>query len=280
MRVLGRGLSQLIGDEADSSLLEVAVGRIEANLRQPRTHFAEDALEELATSIREVGILQPLVVRHLTEGKYELIAGERRLRAAKLAGLEKVPVVVRAAGEQTALEIALIENLQREDITAIESARAYRRLIDEFGMTQEGVSEKVGKSRVAIANTVRLLNLPSRIVEGVEKGLITEGHARALLGLPDEVAQLAVYDQVLAHGFTVKQIERLATESKAAARPAPPKPSPAMDPNWLDLQDRISTRLGTPAKLERVKGQSGRIVLDFYSEEDLTRIIELLGLDG
>lgn len=281
MRVLGRGLSQLLGEEADSSLLEVPVDRIEANKRQPRTHFAQEALEELSASMREVGILQPLVVRPLTEGKYELIAGERRLRAAKLAGLDKVPVVVRAAGEQTALEIALIENLQREDITAIESARAYRRLIDEFGLTQEKVADKVGKSRVAVANTVRLLNLPSRIVEGVEQGLITEGHARALLGLPNEVVQLAVYDQVLSRGLTVKQIERLATESKAAAtKPASVKASGSMDPNWLELQERLSTRLGTPAKLERVRGGSGRIVLDFYSEEDLARIVELLGLDG
>jgi ParB family chromosome partitioning protein len=280
MRVLGKGLSQLIGEEADSSLLEVPVSAIEPNARQPRTHFNDEALQELAGSIREVGILQPLVVRPVSDGHYELIAGERRLRAAKLAGLTKVPVVVRAAGEMAMLEIALIENLQREDISAVESARAYKRFIDEFGLTQEAVADKVGKSRVAVANTLRLLKLSPRILEGLEGGAVTEGHARALLGLPNEAAQLAVYDEIVRNGLTVKQVERLATLSKEGTKSRSPKrpSSQQTDPNWLDLQERMSMRFGLPTKLERTAGNAGRIVVDFYSEDDLSRIVEILNL--
>ena len=274
MRVLGEELSQIHGKGAVSSILEVPVDKIEPNRRQPRTHFKDQPLQELAASMGEVGILQPLVVRPLAGGRYELIAGERRLRAAKLAGLEKVPVVVRAAGEQTMLEIALIENIQREDISPVESARAYRRLIDEFGLTQEAVADKVGKSRVSVANTVRLLRLPTRILEGVENGAITEGHARALLGLTNEAAQLAAFDQIVAHGLTVKQVERIATGVRASGA----KRGSSLDPNWLELQERLSIRLGTPAKLEKTKASAGRLILDFYSEEDLARIVELLGL--
>jgi len=274
VRVLGEELSQIHGKGAVSSILEVPVDKIEPNRRQPRTHFKDQPLQELAASMGEVGILQPLVVRPLAGGRYELIAGERRLRAAKLAGLEKVPVVVRAAGEQTMLEIALIENIQREDISPVESARAYRRLIDEFGLTQEAVADKVGKSRVSVANTVRLLRLPTRILEGVENGAITEGHARALLGLTNEAAQLAAFDQIVAHGLTVKQVERIATGVRASGA----KRGSSLDPNWLELQERLSIRLGTPAKLEKTKASAGRLILDFYSEEDLARIVELLGL--
>src|SRR5580704_9085673 len=180
-RALGKGLSQLIAEQYEGPTNELPVADIVPNSRQPRTVFNDEALEELAASIREYGILQPLIVRPLAEGKHELIAGERRLRAAKLAGLTSVPVIVRSAGNQSSLELALIENLQREDINALESAKAYRRLIDEFGMTQEQVADRVGKSRVSVANTVRLLRLPKRIMEGLEAGFISEGHARALL---------------------------------------------------------------------------------------------------
>src|SRR5947199_5012387 len=190
MRVLGKGLSQLIGEQADTTISEVLVDAIVPNQRQPRTYFKEEAVQELANSIREVGILQPLVVRPLSEGKYELIAGERRLRASKLAGLETVPVLVRAADDRTSLEMAIIENVQREDISPLESARAYRKLIDEFGLTQEQVAQKVSKSRVSVANTLRLLRLPAQIQQALESGDIQEGHARALLAFESEEEQL------------------------------------------------------------------------------------------
>src|SRR5471030_664225 len=209
-RALGKGLSQLIAEQYEGPTNELPVADIVPNSRQPRTLFNEEALEELAASIREYGILQPLIVRPIAEGKHELIAGERRLRAAKLAGLKTVPVLVRSAGNQSSLELALIENLQREDINALESARAYRKLIDEFGLTQEQVAERVGKSRTVIANTVRLLRLPRRITEGLERGIITEGHARALLSFESEAQQLAVYDQILERGMTVRDVENVA----------------------------------------------------------------------
>jgi ParB family chromosome partitioning protein len=229
-------------------------------------------VEELAASIREVGILQPLVVRPLGANRYELIAGERRFRASKLAGLKKVPVVVRTANDQASLELAIIENVQREDISPLESARAYRRLMDEFGLTQEAVAAKVGKSRVAIANTVRLVKLPSRVLEGLEKGEITEAHARALLGLPNAAMQLAVFDQILEKGLTVKQVEKLATQGAAAKAALRAKEA---DPNLQALFEEISIRLGAPTKLE-ANGRGGKIVIDYFSEDDLIRIVDLL----
>jgi ParB family transcriptional regulator, chromosome partitioning protein len=257
---------------ASSSILEVPISAITPNRRQPRTYFKQEAVEELAASIREVGILQPLVVRPLGQNRYELIAGERRLRASKLAGLKQVPVVVRTASDQTSLELAIIENVQREDISPLESARAYRRLIDEFGLTQEAVAAKVGKSRVAIANTVRLVKLPPRVLESLEKGEISEAHARALLGLPNSAMQLAVFDQILERGLTVKQVEKIATQSAVFKGTAKAKED---DPNLRALFEEISIRLGAPTKAEP-SGQGGKIVIDYFSEDDLIRIVDLM----
>jgi ParB family transcriptional regulator, chromosome partitioning protein len=277
-RALGKGLSQLIAEQYDGSPLEASVDSISPNPRQPRTVFNDEGLQELASSIKEFGILQPLVVRPLAEGQYELIAGERRLRAAKLAGLRTVPVTVRAAGQQNSLELALIENIQREDINPMECARAYRRLIDEFGMTQEQVAERVGKSRVAITNTVRLMKLPQRIQGGLEGGRISEGHARALLGFESEAHQLAVYDQILDRGLTVREVERAAKpRTGAASAPRSQKSEPAKDPNWQALEEALSIYLGSQVRLQ--KGEiGGKIVVDFYSDEDLERILDVLGV--
>jgi ParB family chromosome partitioning protein len=278
MRVLGKGLSQLIGEQADTTVSQVAVDAIVPNQRQPRTYFNEVAVNELADSIREVGILQPLVVRPLSEGRYELIAGERRLRASKLAGLEMVPVVVRSADDRGSLELALIENLQREDISPLESAKAYRKLMDEFSLTQEQVSARVGKSRVAIANTVRLLKLPERILEALEKGELTEGHARALLGLPNQAIMLAVFEQIQLRGLTVKDVEKLASET-SDGKPKTRRVRTVVDnsdPNWRALKENLAMSLGAPVKLEGTE-RGGRIIIDFFSEEDLLRIADALG---
>jgi ParB family chromosome partitioning protein len=273
-RALGKGLSQLIAEQFDAAPTEVPVDAIVPNTRQPRTYFNDSALQELSASIKEYGILQPLVVRPISEGKYELIAGERRLRAAKLAGLTAVPILLRSAGSQTSLELALIENIQREDINALECAKAYRKLIDEFGMTQEQVADKVGKSRTAVANTVRLLKLPPGIQQGLHEGRITEGHARALLAFPNQAQQQVIYDQIIERGLSVREVEN-------ASKPKPPTPqrpsAPTPDPETAALQEALSTHLGSPVKIQR-SGTGGKLVIDFYSDDELARIVEGLGL--
>lgn len=278
-RSLGKGLSHLVGEPSlGGPTGEVAVGLIEPNARQPRTTFDEAALSELAASIREVGIVQPLIVRPAGDGRYELIAGERRLRAAKAAGLATVPVVVRSASEQGSLELALIENIQREDINAIEAARAYRRLADEFGLNQEQIAVRVGKSRVTVANALRLLRLPARVLAAVETGALTEGHARALLPFEDPARQLAVFETVLAKGLTVRDVERLAQEHA----PTPVKKDRTPVSRYLsaeryELEDRIARHFGAPVRI-RLSGNGGRLSVEFFSEEDFKRILDALGI--
>ncbi|MBN9501071.1 MAG: hypothetical protein BGO01_11875 [Armatimonadetes bacterium 55-13] len=278
-RALGKGLSQLIAEQYDGAPNEVEIDSIEPNSRQPRTIFDPGALKDLSSSIKEHGIIQPLAVRPLADGKYELIAGERRLRAAKMAGLKTVPVTVRSATNEASLELALIENIQREDINAMECARAYRQLIDEFDLTQEKVAEKVGKSRTAIANTLRLLQLPKRIQEGVSEGAITEGHARALLGFESDAHRLAVYDQILERGLTVRDVEQKSKPTtKATGKGAAKKASPASkgDPNDEALAEALSTYFGTPVRLIK-SGVGGEMAIEFYSDDDLERILDILG---
>lgn len=273
-RSLGKGLKDLVGEQLDGTSSEVLVGDIVPNARQPRIHFDEGALQELADSIKEHGVLQPLLVRPMADGKYELIAGERRLRASRLAGLKTVPVLLRSAGNQGSLELALIENIQRENINPVECARAYRRLIDEFDLTQERVAEKVGKSRTGVANTLRLLRLPKRIVQGLEEGRISEGHARALLAFDSEPQQLAIYDQIVDRGLTVREVEQASKPKTETKRKA--ETTTEMDPNDSALQDALSTHLGAPVKLMRAE-IGGRLSIEFYSDEDLTRILDGLG---
>jgi ParB family transcriptional regulator, chromosome partitioning protein len=276
-RSLGKGLSQLIAEQFDDAPAQAPLDSIVPNERQPRTHFDGEALAELAESIRQHGILQPLTVRPLTEGRFELIAGERRLRAAKLAGLKTVPIVVRAATDKDSLEIALVENIQREDINPMECARAYRRLMTEFKLTQERVAERVGKSRVVVANTVRLLRLPPRIQAGLEGNEISEGHARALLALESEAKQLAIYDQILERGLTVRDVER-AAQPKEPKEKAKKKADVHQDPNTRALEEALSTYFGSPAKLQST-GTGGRLCVDYYSDDDLQRILEILGIE-
>jgi len=278
-RALGKGLSQLIAEPTDGPVTEVAITAITPNPRQPRTHFDEDALAELAESIRVHGVLQPIVVRPIGKGKYELIAGERRWRASQRAGLRQVPVVVKQTDPRGSLEIALIENLQRADIGALESARAYRQLMDEFGLTQEQVAERVGKSRAAVANTVRLLRLPDRILKALEIGEVSEGHVRPLLGLDSPAAQLALFDKIVTEGLSSKDVERVVKPVRPKApRARKPGVVDATDPNWKALQNAASEILGAPVKLEGSE-RGGTISIRFFSEEDLVRIMETLGVE-
>ena len=275
-RALGKGLNQLIGEQLEGTGSEVSVDAIIPNERQPRSVFDDARLKELAASVREYGILQPLVVRPLTEGRFELIAGERRLRAAKLAGLATVPITIRAAGNQTSLELALIENIQREDIGPMECARAYRKLMDEFTMTQEQVADKVGKARTSIANTIRLLRLPAPIQQGLESGSIQEGHARALLAFDTADRQIEMFERIVDKGLSVREVEKAARTGPVRTRETKPVESkPATD--WSPLEEALSITLGSKVKIQ--SGEvGGKITVEFYSDEDLDRILGVLGI--
>lgn len=254
----------------------LAVVSLHPNPRQPRSHFDEESLEDLARSIREHGVLQPILARQVGEGKYEIIAGERRWRAAQRAGLAQVPVMVRRSDAQQSLEWALIENVQREDIGAVECARAYQQLAQDFGLTQEQIAERVGKSRAAVANTLRVLRLPKLAIEALEKGAITEGHARAILMLEGETSQLTLLSRILREDLSVRKAEELASQN-AASKPKKKSTATGLDPNWLPIQQGISERLGARVELNKSK-KGGHIRIEFYSDQDLERIVEALGV--
>lgn len=269
---LGRGLAQLVGEQIEDTPREVPTDAITPNARQPRRVFAEDALNELADSIRVHGVLSPLLVRPIGDERYELIAGERRLRASRLAGLDSVPVRIMAVRGQESLEIALIENVQRADISAAESAYAYRQLVEEFGLTQEEVATRVGKSRPAVANTLRLLKLGDHMLASLQAGEITEGHARALLGIADEGYRDKVFRLCLKEGLSVREVERLATATRPERKPREEK-----DVFTKHLESSLGERLASPVKIDRGE-KGGTIAISFFSDEDLERVLEALGL--
>jgi ParB family chromosome partitioning protein len=275
---LGRGLSALIPDTpapasppmADRSL-EIDTDLLRPNKFQPRTHVDDERIEELSRSIRSHGIIQPIVVRKVEHG-YEIVAGERRWRAAQRAGLLKVPVVVRDIPEDRLLAVALIENIQREDLNPIEEALAYRRLSDEFRLTQEQIADAVGKDRSSIANYVRLLRLPQEVRANLASSALSMGHARALLALTDEHAQLRLARDVVARSLSVRETEALV---KKAGEPAGAKPEKAVDVHTRAAEEKLKLALGTRAHIVR-KGKGGRIEIDFTSEDELQRLFELL----
>jgi ParB family chromosome partitioning protein len=271
-RGLGKGLEALIPSAPGVGVKEVDVESIVPNPRQPRQSLDPESLQELASSIREQGLVQPLVVTEAAGG-YQLLVGERRWRAAKLAGLDVVPVVVRDVSPQQMLELALVENLQREDLNPLETASAYQQLVDEFGLTQQQVADKVGKSRVTVTNTLRLLKLPTEVKHALLQGQITEGHARSLLRLPSQNDQLRVLKAVLKGALSVRQTEqlvrRLAEEPKQETRPAE-KP-----PELRALEDDFRRALGTKVSLSRGR-KGGKLVIYFYSEEELRAIHDLI----
>ena len=273
---LGRGLSALIPDapaapQSSARPLEVDTDLLIPNRFQPRTTIDDARIEELARSIRSAGIIQPIVVRKAGEG-YEIVAGERRWRASQRAGLLKVPVVVRDIPDDKLLAAALIENLQREDLNPMEEAHAYRRLADEFHLTQEAIADAVGKDRSTIANVTRLLKLPLEIRENVASGAIAMGHARALLSLPDEAAQLRWGREVVSKQLSVRETEVLV---KKALTPPAPKEEPQTDVHTRAAEEKLRFALGTRVRIAR-KRKGGKIEIDFSSEDELQRLYEQL----
>ena len=281
---LGKGLEALFVDNETEEITPstLKLTEIEPNREQPRKDFDEKALSELADSIREHGVLQPLLVRPLKDGRYQLIAGERRWRASRMAGLTEVPVIVRDLDDQAAMELALIENLQRTDLNIMEEAAGYRELMERYGMTQEVVAKRVGKSRPAVANALRMLALPEATAKLVREGKLTAGHARALLGLPDPAEIDPLAERVLAEGRSVRETERLVADRKVSPEK---KPQPAVK-NWGEdsrLKQTVlylSEYFGRKAQIKAKKDGTGRIVIDFYSKEDLEALLkQMCGLD-
>lgn len=255
--------------------LMVPIERVVAGRGQPRRHFDDAQLEDLAASIRANGILQPLVVV-ASPGGYELIAGERRLRAAARAGLDKVPVVLHEpAADAEMLELALVENIQREDLGPLERARAYERLIETHGLTQEEVARRIGKARTTVANTLRLLGLPQPVLDAIEQGLLSEGHARPLLALPTATRQIEAMQLVARKGLSVRETEELVKEWTAASGQAPARGGKPSRPTASPVESDLSRRLGTKVRL-RGSDRKGRIEIEYYSQEELMRLIDFL----
>lgn len=273
---LGKGLDALFVDNntdaASTSVL--AISDIEPNRDQPRKQFDPAALADLADSIREYGVLQPLMVRPMTDGSYQLVAGERRWRAARMAGLSEVPVVVRELSDVQTMELALIENLQREDLNAIEEATGYKELMEKFGFTQEQVSAKVGKSRPVVTNALRLLNLPPDVLTMVETGQISAGHARALLAFEDDSAIRLIAKEILKKGLSVRQVELLAKKSRQEKK-APRQQSAWDNSYFAEVQLALCQCLSRKVKVEG-EGNKGRLVIEFYNEDDLRQIAAVL----
>ena len=280
---LGIGLDALFGgsdfDEAESELLHLPISKVEPRLEQPREYFDEAALQELADSIAQYGLIQPITVRKLNTGYYQIIAGERRWRASRMAGLTEVPVRVIEADDRRTAELALVENLQREDLNPIEEAKGYRTLIEEYGLTQEEAAKSVGRSRPAITNAMRLLSLSAPVLEMVEKGELSAGHARALIPISDEKLQWEAANEVKSKNLSVRKTEQLATritkESKAE--------KPANDPLAVDYSAEVSNQL-TAALGRRVRlvdgKKTGRIEIEFYGADDREALIALLQSAG
>ncbi len=277
---LGKGLDALIpGSESGvggAQVRQVDVDRIIPNPRQPREHFDPEKLAELAASIREHGIIQPLVVTPGPEGQYILIAGERRLQAARQAGLRRVPVIERETTDQQRLELALIENVQRADLNPLEEAEAYRHLAEEFGLSHEQIAQRVGKSRTAVTNTLRLLQAARKVREAVLHGQISEGHARALLGLPSEAAQEAALQTVLREGLSVRQTEALVRKLSGQRTGRKPRRQPS--PDLQALEERLQAALGTRVTLRHGR-KGGSLTIHYYSEEELEALLARLLAD-
>lgn len=290
-KALGRGLSALLA-EADTpasrreveeaidtatNFSEIELAQIETNPYQPRTNFDETALEELADSIKVQGIIQPITVRKLSADSYQLISGERRFQASKRAGLEKVPAYIRTADDQAMLELAIIENVQRENLNAIEIALSYQRLLSECDLKQEELGERVGKNRTTVNNYLRLLKLPPDIQLGVRDAKISMGHARAIIGIEDVDLQLAIYKKVISEDLSVRKTEELvrnSSEPKKAKTPAPQHNK--LNPELVKLQERLSSHFGTKVVVKSESDKKGEIKIPYISVEDLNRILDIL----
>lgn len=287
---LGRGLGALlqspdtdvtsskVADDAAvvGAISAIAIAQIEANPFQPRTHFDQEKLDELAASIKQLGIIQPVTVRKLGYDKYQLISGERRFRAAQLAGLHEVPAFIRIANDQAMLEMALVENIQRHELDAIEVALSYQRLIEECSLTQEALSERVGKQRSTITNYLRLLKLPPEIQKGIAEGLVSMGHARALIGIDDPKEQLRIYGQIINDRLSVREVENRSRNVKVLA--GPKTASKELPIAYQRVASHIEQQLGTSAKLRSDGKGKGSLTITFKDEDDLNRVLSILDL--
>jgi len=279
---LGRGLGALISEKKKTSteqkdITEIEMKKISVSRYQPRKQFDEESLKDLSDSIKEKGVIQPIIVRPLSPGYYELIAGERRLRAAKKAGLNKIPAVIRNATDEDSLEVALIENIQRDNLNPLEEAVAYQRLANDFDLTQEQISEKVGKKRTTVTNTIRLLSLSKEIQNYIRSGHINMGHARALLSLPTPKIQIDLCLRIIAEGLSVRETERFVTET---LHPDPAKKKKVRrlgrDPHVIDMEEKLQKTLGSQVII-RNRGKSGRVEIYYYSIDEFDRLVERLG---
>ena len=278
---LGRGLADIIapGPQQPGALSQnfvvLRIDQIRSGRFQPRTTINDAALEELKASIKKSGVIEPVLVRPVAHGTYELVAGERRLRASQSVGVTEIPAIVKTLTDKEALELSLVENIQRENLNPIDEARGYERLLDEFGYTQEAVAETVGKDRATVANLLRLLSLPEDIQQGVRDGAVTMGHARALLSVPDRVKQMELFKQVKAEQLSVRQTELLAGSWIGPKR----RRARRGDPQLKGLEDELRRVLGTKVTLTARK-KGGRIAIEYFSQEDLTRLLAILGVVG
>lgn len=283
---LGRGLDALITMDdlrtgGSSSICEIELSKIQPNPEQPRSVFDEESLDELTASIRSLGIIQPITVKETGDGQYLIISGERRYRASLKAGLTQIPAYVKTAEDDNVVEMALIENIQREDLNAIEIALAYQKLIDNYGLTQEQLSEQVGKKRTTIANYLRLLKLPAEIQMGLKDKRIDMGHARALISVEDPEVQIALYEQILADGLSVRSVEELvkfiASGGELEKKKGEVKPAqPAMPDEFKLLREHLSSFFQTKVQLTCNNKGKGKITIPFSSEEELEKLISLL----
>jgi ParB family chromosome partitioning protein len=284
---LGRGLGALIDVDEErqdrlvhsaSAVSEILIKNIAVNPFQPRTSFDEESMNELVRSVEEHGIIQPITVRRAADNSFQLISGERRIRAAEKAGLKRIPAYVRESGDDNLLELALVENIQREDLDAIEVAISYQRLIEEFNLTQEALGDRVGKNRATVANYLRLLNLPAEIQTAIREKKISMGHARALLGIEDKEYQIEVFSKILSQDLSVRQVEGLAKKSRSQET-VPENPQEERS-DYEDLREHLSHYFGATVEFMRSNKGTGRIVIPFKSDEDLQRIVSILDKPG
>lgn len=286
---MGKGLAALLKDNADissaqekdadkilGSIAEIPLKDIAANPDQPRTIFDKEALEELASSIKELGIVQPITVRRMEDRSFQIISGERRFRAAQMAGLEAIPAYIRLADDQTVLEMALVENIQREELDPIEIALSYQRLIDECDLTQEAMSDRVGKKRSTITNYLRLLKLQPLVQAGLRDKMISMGHARALINIEEEEAQIDLYQETIAKALSVRQVEEKARKLKSEGQSKKSTQSQKLPPAYQEAQQELEKRLESKVNLSRSKRGRGKISISFKNDEEFQRILDLL----
>jgi ParB family chromosome partitioning protein len=286
---LGKGLSALLDNTPNDSketpapilagsISAISISQIETNPFQPRVEFDESALKELAESIRQQGIIQPITVRKMGSDRYQIISGERRYRASKIAGMETIPAYVRIANDQSMLEMALVENIQRENLNALEVAISYQRLIEECNISQEELAQKVGKDRSTVTNYLRLLKLPPQIQFAIRDNRITMGHARAIIAVNDVAMQLKIFNDILEQDLSVRKVEEL-VRTHAPKKHAQEKPATPTEIELKKIQDRLSRRFETKTEIRNKSNGSGQLVFSYFSKDDLNRLLELLDID-